>query len=355
MSEIKKKKNHRKKPENKPKPSAFKEREMVNPETGEFETVRDLQEGAIGIFVKSEEEKKKEAEDEAYKYYVRKTQFIQINRLFATICGQLKQAEFHCFVKTLPYIGFRDQPLMIPTKKKTKNNDDGTEVEITTTTKATATKLYEFWGVHKTTGSRYLAKFLELGLFEEIPGKGRTKYYKTKGDLFFKGKKEIDDYTAKIFQEKLKEVIGLVEKEVNTILGRRKKKPELYPLAVLGALMPFFHFQTYHAVHNFDEKIIVPEGKSLAKVLGEQKKILQHLKKIEVWRFATGSTGKPGKAQQEIFRLNLEILHLAGAVMTKKGKKSIFLIHPDLMFVSPETRDKDYYDHVIADFTQTDI
>ncbi|GCF76353.1 MULTISPECIES: hypothetical protein [Bacillus cereus group] len=351
MSEIKKKKNYKKKPEEKPKPSPYKIKEMADTETGEIREVKELEEGAVAYFPKSEEEKKKEAEQEAYRYYVRKTQFVQLNRLLSNICGKLKQGEFHCFVKTLPYIGFKDQPISVPVKKKKKNDD--IEIEVVTTTKATATKLYEFWGVHKSTGIRYLNKFIELGLFEEIPSNTRTKHYKAKGELFFKGENKIDDFTAKVFQEKLREVIEKVEEEVEKMKKKKRKDLDLYPLAVLGALMPFFHFQTYFAVKNFDEKIEVPEGKQLVDVLLENDKCLKHLKKTEVWRYATGSTVKASPNQLRIFQMNLEILHKSGAVLTKTGNKSVFLIHPDLMFVSPEIRDIDYYKHCKNDFMQT--
>ncbi|PDY82767.1 hypothetical protein [Bacillus cereus] len=343
MSDNKKKKSA----SDEPRPRAFKEREMINPTTGAYEKVRDLHRDAIGIFVKSEEEKKKERDREFFKYRARKLQFIQFNRTMSEICGQLKQSEFHSFMKVIPYVGYKDQLIMVPTKKK----EDGETV----TTTATATLLYAFWGVGKSTGFRYLSRFIELGLFEEVPGKGRTKHYKATGKLFFKGKNGTDEFTVKVFQRKLKEIIENVDIEIQKFKNRKrsKKEIELYPLSILGALIPYFHFETFCAVKNFDEKVEIPEGQNLVHVLKENPNVMKHLKKTEVWRLATGLDSKPGAHQLKIFDTNLEILFRAGAVLTKRGKKTIFLIHPDLLFVSPEIRDKDYYDYVLSDFTQT--
>ncbi|WP_310877827.1 hypothetical protein [Priestia megaterium] len=281
--------------------------------------------------IKSFKEKKKK--DEEFENNKKKG-FVHQGRGIQNPLGQLRHSTLHYLIKLYPLFRYDGDPILINGKK------------------ANSTALIEYLKLGTTAGSQLLNELVDKEVLKVIKGKGNTKYYGSTGKFVIKGQlKDKDSWTVKVFQEKLQEIINNVEKEIKN--HPEKENIELYPLAVLAAVIPFFHFQTFFLCKNYDEDILKGQEEGILKVMKQSPTIIKHLPKITLWRLATGKvTKKMNQAQRRKLDIYFEILCKAGAINYWNGRKTLILINPDLVFVSNKIKDDSWYEAVTFLFEQ---
>ncbi|MGG0545230.1 hypothetical protein ABEY63_25490 [Priestia aryabhattai] len=267
----------------------------------------------------------------------KKTGFLQQKRDFQHVLGELKQSTLHHLMKLYPLFRYGNEPILVDGKK------------------ANTATIIEYVGLKKKSGTEFLKELVDKQILKVIPGRGSSKYYAPSGVFTVKGKFEIhDEWTVKIFQKKLQDIIEKVEKDIENRNRSRKSKLELYPLAILAAVLPYFHFQTFFLCKNYDEDIIGIH-QTVTEALKANPKAIKHLPKNMLWGLATGQELKKlGKYQRDKLDIYLKILINAGAIAFWQGKKNLVLINPDLVFVSTTLKDDSWYKVIKTLFQQSD-
>ncbi|MED3955574.1 hypothetical protein P4603_26240 [Priestia aryabhattai] len=263
----------------------------------------------------------------------RQEKFVQQKRGIQYPMGELKQSTLHYLMMLYPLFRYDEKPILINNKK------------------ATSATILKFWDLKKDLGTQVLNELVEKEILKVIKGTGNTKYYTSTGKFVIKGQMDDKvDFTVKVFQEKLQEIVEKVEKEIKVY--KQKEKIELYPLSLLAALIPFFHFQTFMFCKNYDEDI-VKDKKGVLQALEENPNVIKKLPKIMMWRLSTGQDiQKLGRHQQQKIKIYFKILKNAGAMASFGGKEDIIFINPDLVFVSPQYQEGEWYRVIKMLFTQ---
>lgn len=300
-----------------------------------------IEDKSLGVIDLEEQERKKE-QDSRYQKSLTRDEFVQGGNILKEIVGKLKQSELHALMLLIPYMQYDEKPL----------KRDGALLSLQ--------EVYEeIWGVSKVTGSQYMKTFKELELLDTMNASGskRTKFVTVKRDFLFRGERNFSDYNVKIFQKKMQEVIEKVNQQIISSNNRRRKKLDLYPLALLAAILPHFHFQTFFLVRNPNE-IVIKDGETVQEVLKNSRKRrrIKFLKNKELWTLMTGQElGKSNLSKEKTERLGLyfKMLKRAGAIGVWGGETDLYLVNPNLMFVTPNTRNMTWYDSITALFEST--
>ncbi|PGP18672.1 hypothetical protein COA01_23300 [Bacillus cereus] len=195
-----------------------------------------------------------------------------------------------------------------------------------------------------------------FGLIGKVPDKqdSRHRNYCLSDEFFVKGSLNTTEYTVKIFQRKLKEVehnIKQIEKRKNRMRTRYGKKTiRINALGILHAVLPYFHYQTYYLCKNPNDDII-KDGETVSQALDKRPKSIKHLSKNFLCQILGGEGKKiDPRTLEDLF----EILIEAGAVLgIKGGKRTVYKIHPDLMFRSDSLGNDEYTISVRNDFEAT--
>lgn len=220
-------------------------------------------------------------------------------------------------VELMPYVGFQDQPLGYI-------DEEGTVIYLNNQ------MIQEIWGVTRIVALELLNLFTEKQFFNKQKDpldKRKTNYIPT-GLYFGKGKLagQAHKLTTKIFQSKLKEVIENVRK-IEDRKNRRKKSnwKQSAALGMIHAVLPYFHYQTYYLVKNPNENIL-QKGETVNDALSNRPYCMKHLKKTELARISN-------VAKTDTIDKYIDILVEAGAIKKETSYgKSVYIVHPDLMF-----------------------
>ncbi|PFR88876.1 hypothetical protein [Priestia megaterium] len=277
----------------------------------------------------------------------RQENFVQQGRGVQQPMGQMKQSTLHYLMTLYPMIDYDEKPIQINGKR------------------ANSSMISNYFKLGNKAGGLVLQDLVDNDVLRVIKGRGKTKYYTSTGKYVIKGEfKDPHDYTVKVKQEKMQEIIKRVEEETQIYREKRRKEQrkkgekeddlELYPLSLLAAAVPFFHFQTFLLCKNYNEDIL--NGKeSVVEALKATPKIMKHLSKTALWRLVTGQpVNKMRPHQREKLSIYFEILIQAGAIAQWGGRKNLYFIHPDLVFVSRKVKDEVWYEMVKVMFGQSD-
>lgn len=170
-----------------------------------------------------------------------------------------------------------------------------------------------------------------------------TVYYLNK-KFFEKGRHSSSEKFVKVFQEKLREIMlevkrlkkqndGKVVRIINkgTSEERKEVRQANYDdvIGFLQAVIPYFHFETYYLVKNYNEPITKkgePVQDAILRHQKENNRVLQHLALTYMGEIANiGSIN--------VVKDYIQILHDAGAFMSMTTKRKIrVLVHPDLIY-----------------------
>lgn len=242
-------------------------------------------------------------------------------------------------MELMPYLSYGESPLQI-------------EQEAGTVLRLNNQLIADIWGIHKRDALALLNLFVESDLFKRVkdPEDARKSNYIPTGLYFGKGrlKHGPTEYTTKIFQKKLAEVIQAIRK-IEERKSRRKNttKKQSAALGIIHAVLPYFHYQTYYLVKNPNENIC-KDGETVLEALKRNPKALKHLPKAQLGRLA-------GITDNRTIEYYFKILVESGAVMLQHTKgKTLYKIHPDLMFRIDGNGLDDYSEFVRQEFNQHD-
>lgn len=242
-------------------------------------------------------------------------------------------------MELMPYVAYGELPLRYI-------DENGEIIHLNNQTIA------DIWGINKRDTIELLNKFVEKGFFirKKDPHDGRKSNYIPTGFFFAKGKLKHtpNEYTTKIFQSKLVEIIQNIKK-IEERKNRRKQSPKKQSaaLGMIHAVLPYFHYQTYYLVKNPNENIC-KDGETVLEALTRNPKVLKHLPKAQLGRLS-------GIGNQQTVDYYFKVLMQAGAVMLQHTKgKTLYKIHPDLMFRMDGSGLDDYTEFVRQEFRQHD-
>ncbi len=241
-------------------------------------------------------------------------------------------------MELMPYVQYGDNPLRMV--------DENGEIH-----RITNKHLSDIWSIHSVDVTKLMNKFVEKGFFKKIkdPDDSRKANYISTGLYFGKGNLyQPSQYTTKLFQNKLKEVIQEIKK-IEKRKSRRKNtdRKQTAALGMIHAVLPFFHYQTYYLVKNPNENICRGD-ESVLEALQRNPKALKHISKAELCRL---SNVTDNRTIDYYFKVLME----AGAIMLQHTKgKTRYKIHPDLMFRRDGNGIDPYTEFVREEFRQHD-
>ncbi|HFK1471185.1 TPA: hypothetical protein ACLIVI_005308 [Bacillus pacificus] len=316
----------------------FIHKPSVDLETGEINLATiELKEGSVVI---NKKDQQKQKEQEKYQKSLSGESFVQSHVKYNEIFGKLTQAQLHSLMLLVPYMSYHEKPL------KKENHEP-----------LTLTEIYDIWGISRMNGPSYIERFIELGIAEIDESNAPAKYLIIKKNVLFKGEKDFDEFNTKIVQPKMKKVIASVTEQVERYNNdkRRKKKMELYPLALLAVLINRVHFQTFFLVEedNANEPVIFEE-ETVEEVLKSprKKRRIKFLKKNKLWESMTGQQRKSLKEDQtKKLNMYFDMLIKAEALGAwRSGKTERVVMNPNLMYVTPNTYNETWYNAITALF-----
>lgn len=242
-------------------------------------------------------------------------------------------------MELMPYIDYGDKPLRYI-------DENGEIIHLNNQF------ITDIWGIDKRNAIELLNMFVEKGFFirTKDPKDKRKSNYIPTGLYFAKGKIKSppNEYTTKIFQRKLTEIIENIKK-IEDRKNRRKNSPKKQSaaLGMIHAVLPYFHYQTYYLVKNPNENIC-REGETVLEALQRKPKALKHLPKAQLGRLT-------GIYDNRTIDYYFKVLMQAGAIMLQHTKgKTLYKVHPDLMFRRDGNGLDDYTEFVRQEFRQHD-
>jgi hypothetical protein len=274
---------------------------------------------------REDRERRKRIQEQKKKWeWSKKRGFIQVKRAIREIAQKSKQYHSHLFVKLLPLVGFDDKPLSLEGKPLNQR------------------QIAEYLGIHQKVASEFLNTYVELSILEEVKGeRNNEKFYRLAGKYIIQGEfKEKEQYSVKMFQKQIKKVIEKVEIETQKYLNLQKKnKMELCPLSLLLTLLPYVHVQAHILCENFDEDFL-KNYTTISQALKHNKRLIKRLTDKKIWREMTGQeVTKLSAAQQKKLKVYFDILKKANVLATFEGKNKIYIINPNLVFITTFTQD----------------
>lgn len=299
---------------------------------------------------KWKEEKVRQENIDIYKYHTKKRGFVQFDKERSKdLEFTLSPAERNYYCMLTPYVSFNGEPM----QKKGIG-------------KLTIKEVSEIWGLDRKAAGNYIRKFIKEGIIkavENIESK-RYPFYTTTGDYFFKGEwKDMNDFTVKSFQDTMGTVIERLKEITDKHLEKNPKSKSIYPLSVLNAIIPYVHFETSFVLKNHNESILMP-GESVNDALERKPEALKHMVFSEIRRKAAGKEVKKGEEKKgrlsdlgldtKTLNLYFDWLEEIGAILfigSRKNRK--LLVHPDLVFISPDVKDDDWIRSIKNIFKQS--
>ncbi|HGA0513268.1 TPA: MarR family transcriptional regulator [Bacillus pacificus] len=335
------------------------EEEIKNPPFMPFDETGEIPAGYIpgllkeGSSVTDKEALKKQRErQEAQRLYEesleKKDPFAQTGKEYSAMSEKLTQAELHYLMQIIHYVPFGEKPIKKDGKLLTIGD------------------MHKIWGVSRQTASRYINKYIKLGIAKKEKSKTskREEYLVIKKEFWFKGNKNFKGYSSKVMEEKMEQVIESIkiqvaeylivaQEEENKLAEEQKREPKeiknCFPLSLLGVLIAHIHFQTFFLVHNPTD-IAILEGETVEEVMDSEYKSTQrpgHMKfmsKIDIWRKITGKKVKELETEQsQKLDLYFQMLLKAGALISIDGMENRLIMHPELAFVTPRVKDTEWY------------
>ncbi|OXB92606.1 hypothetical protein B9L23_15650 [Parageobacillus galactosidasius] len=259
--------------------------------------------------------------------WIKKRGFIQFKRAIREIAGKSKQYHAHLFVKLLPLVSFADKPLSLEGKPLNQS------------------QIAEYLRIHQKVASEFLHAYVELGILEEVKGeRNNEKFYRLAGKYIVKGEfEEKERYSVKVFQKQIQKVIELVEIETKKYINQQQKnKMELWPLSLLLTLLPYVHYQAHILCENYDEDFF-KNYSTISQALKYNKRLIKQLTDKKIWREMTGQdVVKLSVAQQKKLKIYFDILKKANVIATFDGKNKMYIINPNLVFITAFTQDEQW-------------
>ncbi|WP_144524489.1 hypothetical protein [Bacillus thuringiensis] len=327
------------------KPSGM--RELVDPETGEIVDAIIPGEGSIIIDQKQQQKKlEKQLAQEMYEKSKEGDPFVQTSANYREYVNELSQAELHYLLLLMPLVQYNEKPI----KKDGKLLKLGAIYD-------------DVWKISEEAGSKHIQSFVKHGIAELKGTKTsiREKHLVIKKNFWFKGIKDFDGYNTKVVDKKMNEIIESVNEQMQRYIKENDLHPtnhNLFPLSLLGVLLAHIQFETFFLVREPDKSILHKEGETVQEVLKSHYKRNQRLKfmnKKEIWGKITGNQIKKLEtAQSRKLDLYFQMLLNAGALITLQGKESRMIMHPELAFVTPRTKDTPWYQTVELLFSITE-
>lgn len=322
-------------------------RELVDPETGEL--IDAIIPGEGSIIIDQEKQRKmleKQLAQEMYEKSKEGDSFVQTSANYREYVDKLSQAGLHYLLLLMPYVQYNEKPI----KKDGKLLKLGAIYD-------------DIWKISEGVGSDHIKAFVELGIAELKGTKtsSREKHLVIKKNFWFKGIKDFEGYNTKIVDKKMNEIIESVNEQMQRYIKENNLHPtkhNLFPLSLLGVLLAHIQFETFFLVREPDKSILHKEGETVEEVLKSHYKRNSRLKfmnKKEIWSKITGNqVKKVEKEQSRKLDLYFKMLLNAGALITLQGKENRMIMHPELAFVTPRTKDTPWYKTVELLFSITE-
>ena len=232
--------------------------------------------------------------------------------------------------------------------------------------KATILNLSKKWGVTRNTGTVFVEKFIKSGILEKKKFKGKEHLFLT-DQHFLKGQKKKKDFSKKIIERRMNDIIQKCDIEVTKVLENERierakvqKEPrftKLYPLALLGVLLSKTHYSTFTILHNHKDAELVKKGESVVKIVGKKERLeaFDFVTKVEMWNMYRGQKVKklsaPKVAELEAC---LQILNDLGAFLfVGANRNRMIFMNPKLIYISLTPTDPDWAENISAMLNMT--
>lgn len=337
-------------------------------EDGKYFAVRDKKTGDIVDYerIQGENEKiinknsvqafKEMKEKEEYrKNGQRKNLFAQTNSFYENnVVGRYSPKQLESLMYLVPYMNYN-----------TDEKDNKDDIIRIGNKPAILKQLTKIMKVSINTGTQYMEDFITDNIIEEVDTKGvKGKTYRFKNTAFLRGANDSNEFTKKLAFDKLKTVISKIETEVKKSVTKEKnlaafakKKPkftQLYPLALLGALMSKTHYKTLMFLKNHSDPELVKDGEKVIDILNKTKRFreFKFLKQYELYNMYSGlhirSLNGNRKAELEAC---IKILKKLGAIGSwDSNGREIFFMNPLLVYVSPNMKCDEEWKKIIFTF-----
>lgn len=329
----------------KPSKNLIIQRELFDKD-GNKEIVREVSENA-GVYNKSNH--KLFLEKERYKLMGRKDKnkhFVQCSENYQqNVVGKYSPKMLEALMMLVPYLNYKGKVIKIDGKH------------------ANLYDIKDLLGISKQTTINYLSVFEKDGILESIPsGVKNENNYISKSDVLFKGENKSEQFTKKIVQAEMLKVIKSVKDQMNSRKDKTKTnsnlknaKPkqyrEIYPLALLGILIPLFHWKTYILAKNSSDEL-VKENETVREVIrsAKRRRRFQFPYKYDLWNLYKSANVKSlSKNQKEELEECIDILTKAQAIKIIPGQRDIMVINPTLIYVSLHVKCDEDWQEMIKD------